>query len=124
MRQDTTLISYAIQEGMADFFAELLTGVNPSQRQYDFAKDRKKKIWNDFAAEMYLNRYNNWIANGDQETPDHPSDLGYYIGYEICKSYYDEMPDKKQAIIDMFHISDYKDFLKKSKYEEKMNALP
>lgn len=124
MRQDTTLISYAIQEGMADFFAELLTGVNPSQRQYDFAKDKKKKVWNDFAAEMYLNRYNNWIANGDQETPDHPSDLGYYIGYEICKSYYEEMPDKKQAIIDMFHINDYKDFLRKSKYEEKVNVLP
>lgn len=123
LAQDTTLLSYAVQEGMADFFAKLLTGVNPSQRQYEFAKDKKKKIWEDFEKEMFLNRYSNWIANSDQETADHPSDLGYYMGYEICKSYYQEMTDKKQAIIDIFHIKDYKDFLQKSRYEEKMAKL-
>ena len=124
LKQDTTLLSYAIQEGMADFFAEMLTGTNPSKRQFEFAKEKKKKIWKDFEKEMYLDRYNNWIANGDQETPDHPSDLGYYMGYEICKSYYDEMPDKRQAVIDIFNIIDYKDFLQKSKYAEKMAMLP
>lgn len=124
LKQDTTLLSYAIKEGMADFFAELVTGINPSQRQYDFARDKKKKIWHDFEKEMYLDRYSNWIANGDQERPDHPSDLGYYMGYEICKSYYEEMPDKKQAITDIFNISDYNSFLAKSKYAEKMDALP
>lgn len=123
LKQDTTLLCYAIREGMADFFAELVTGTNPSQRQYDFAKDKKKKIWQDFEKEMYLDRYSNWIANGSQETPDHPSDLGYYMGYEICKSYYNEMHDKKQAITDIFNIRDYNAFLAKSKYVEKMAAL-
>jgi len=46
------------------------------------------------------------------------------MGYEICKSYYDEMQDKRQAIIDIFNITDYKDFLQKSKYVEKMATLP
>ncbi len=124
LKPDTTVLSYAIAEGMADFFAELITGINPSQRQYDFAKDKKKKIWQDFEKDMYFNRYSNWIANGDQERPDHPSDLGYYVGYEICKSYYAETPDKKQAIIDIFNIRDYNAFLAKSRYPEKMAALP
>ena len=69
---------------------------------------------------MNLKRAFNWIANGSQETPEHPADLGYWIGYQICKSYYDEMPDKKQAVYDMLHITDYKDFLAKSKYAEKI----
>jgi hypothetical protein len=123
LKRDTTLLSYVIREGMADFFAELVTGINPSQRQYDFAKNKKKKIWKDFEKEMYLDRYSNWIANGSQETPDHPSDLGYYIGYEICKSYYNEMSDKKQAIRNIFNIRDYKAFLADSKYSEKMLLL-
>jgi hypothetical protein len=124
LKSDTTLLSYAIREGMADFFAELVTGINPSQRQCDFAKDKKKSIWRDFEKEMYLDRYSNWIANGNQERPDHPSDLGYYMGYEICKAYYDEMPDKKKAIVDIFNIRDYKAFLIQSKYADKMAALP
>ncbi|HEX8461113.1 MAG TPA: DUF2268 domain-containing putative Zn-dependent protease [Segetibacter sp.] len=123
LKRDTTLLSYAVREGMADFFAELVTGVNPGQRQCDFAKGKEKKIWQDFEKEIYLDRYSNWIGNARQERPYHPSDLGYYIGYEICKSYYNEMPDKKQAIIDIFNIRDYTAFLAKSKYAEKMAVL-
>lgn len=124
MKEDTTLICYAVIEGMADFVCELITGKNPSQRQYDFAKTRKKQIWEDFKKEMFLNRSYNWIANGNQETPDKPADLGYYVGYEICKSYYDNATDKKQAIKDFFTIADYRDFLEKSRYDEKVSKLP
>ncbi|RYY71952.1 MAG: hypothetical protein EOO13_01325 [Chitinophagaceae bacterium] len=124
MRQDTALLFYAIVEGMADFMCELITGKNPSQRQHEFAKTRKKQIWEDFKKEMYLQRYSNWIANSNQETPDKPADLGYYVGYEICKAYYDNAADKKQAIQDFFNLKDYKGFLEKSGYDERMEALP
>ncbi len=124
MREDTTLLFYALVEGMADFMCELITGKNPSQRQHDFAQTRKKQIWEDFKKEMYLQRYYNWIANGDQESAEKPADLGYYMGYEICKAYYDKAIDKKQAIKDFFTMQDHKAFLEKSGYEEMMNNLP
>lgn len=124
MKEDTTLICYAVMEGMADFMCELITGKNPSQRQYDFARTRKKQVWEDFKKEMFLNRAYNWIANGSQETAEKPSDLGYYVGYEICKSYYDNATNKKQAIKDFFTITDYKAFLEKSGYDEKVSKLP
>lgn len=121
LKEDTTLLCYAIIEGMADFMCELITGKNPSERQHIFAKTRKKQIWEDFKKEMYLNRSYNWIANSDQESAEKPADLGYYVGYEICKAYYDKATDKKQAIKDIFTIQDYKAFLEKSGYDEIMD---
>ncbi len=122
MIEDTTLLCYAIREGMADFIGELISGENPSQRQQEYAKDKRNQIWGDFKKEMYLDRANNWVANGGQETADKPADLGYYMGYEICKAYYELAADKNQAIYDMLHIKDYKSFLEKSKYEEKVSG--
>jgi hypothetical protein len=63
---------------------------------------------------MYLKREYNWIANSDQETADKPADLGYWVGYQICKAYYDKSPDKRKAISNMLNIKDYKEFYAKS----------
>ena len=120
MASDTTLLRAAIVEGMADFIGELIAGKNSNERLLIFARGKETKIWEDFKKEMYLNRAYNWIANSDQETADKPADLGYWVGYQICKAYYKEAKNKRQAIYDMLHIKDYKDFLVKSKLEEKL----
>ncbi|MEI9806584.1 MAG: DUF2268 domain-containing putative Zn-dependent protease [Bacteroidota bacterium] len=120
MKEDTILLASVIIEGMADFIGELLSGKTANERLHSWAKGKERKIWDDFKKEMYLDRYSNWIANSNQERPDHPADLGYWVGYQICKAYYDETVNKKQAIYDMLNIKDYKDFFSRSKYEEKM----
>lgn len=120
MKNDTTTLAASIREGMADFLGELISGKNINDRLHVFAKGKEKDIWKAFEKDIYLKRYQNWIGNAEQETPEHPADLGYWIGYQLCKSYYDEMPDKKQAVYDMLHIKDYKDFLMKSRYVEKL----
>ena len=122
MANDTTLLSNAIREGMADFIAEIITGINPSQLLQEYAKDKRLEIWNEFKAEMYLNRSNKWIANGSMDLKGKPADLGYYMGYEICKSYYEQAKDRNGAIYEMLHIKNYKVFLGKSKYEETVNS--
>ena len=71
---------------------------------------------------MFLNKASNWIANSAQETADKPADLGYWVGYMICKAYYEEMADKKQAVYDILHITDYRQFLEKSRLDEKING--
>lgn len=120
MRSDTTLLKYVIVEGMADFIGELISGKTANEFQINWAKGNEKRIWEAFKKEMYLDRYNNWIANSSQNRPDWPADLGYWVGYQICKAYFEEASDKKQAIYDMLHLSDYKGFLEKSKVEVKM----
>ncbi|SHN21601.1 DUF2268 domain-containing putative Zn-dependent protease [Mucilaginibacter sp. OK098] len=119
---DTTTLLPVIAEGMADFLGEMISGKNTNQRLHTWAKGREKRIWQAFTKDMDYNRYSNWMANSDQETPDNPADQGYWIGYQICRAYYINASDKQQAIYDMFHFTNAREFLKKSKWEEMVAA--
>jgi hypothetical protein len=124
MADDTTLLHAVLIEGMADFIGELISGATANQRLHTWAKGKEKHIWESFEKEMYLDRARNWIANSEQETADKPADLGYWVGYQICKAYYDKSPDKKQAIYDMLNIKDYKGFYEKSGASAISTSLP
>jgi hypothetical protein len=114
LASDTTLLQAVLVEGMADFIAESISGKTPNDRLHLWAKGKEKQIWKDFEKEMYQKKAYNWIANSDQETADKPADLGYWVGYQICKAYYDKASDKKKAISDMLNIKDYPAFYKSS----------
>jgi hypothetical protein len=119
---DPSLLHGAILEGMADFLAELTTGEQPNTRLQAYGQAHEKEIWADFSKEMEGSSWKNWIANADQETAEKPADLGYFVGYKICQSYYQEMADKKQAVHDILNITNYPAFLAKSRYSEKLAA--
>ena len=119
---DPSLLKGAIDEGMADFIAELATGQNPNARLQAYGRAHEKEIWADFRKEMAGPSWSNWIANATQETADKPADLGYFVGYQICRSYYQELADKKQAVHDILNISDYPAFLARSRYAEKVGS--
>jgi hypothetical protein len=120
MAGDTTLLCHAIQEGMADFIGELISGKTANERLHVWAVGHERQVWEEFKKEMFLDRYSNWIANSNQETAERPSDLGYWVGYQICKAYFDQAADKKQAIHVMLNIQDYRAFLTKSKVDERL----
>ncbi len=119
---EKTTLCYAIKEGMADFIGELISGKNANPDLYKWAKGREKSIWTKFKNDIYLDKYDNWIANSQQSTPENFPDQGYWIGYQICKSYYENATDKKIAIDEMLNIKDYKKFLEKSKWESKIET--
>ncbi|MCL6219592.1 TPR end-of-group domain-containing protein [Zunongwangia pacifica] len=123
LKNDTITLGYAISEGMADFIGELISGETANRKIFDWAKGKEKQIWTDFKKDMYYDRYSNWIANYGKASKDSYPDLGYWIGYEICKSYYENAEDKKQAIQDMLTIQDYRKFLADSKWEQKLQQL-
>ena len=108
---------------MADFIGELISGETANRKIFDWAKGKEKQIWADFKKDMYYDRYSNWIGNYSKASKDSYPDLGYWIGYEICKSYYENAEDKKQAIQDMLTIQDYRKFLADSKWESKLQQL-
>jgi uncharacterized protein YjaZ len=123
LASDTTTLAAALREGMADFFGELISGKTSNERLHVWVKGKEKQVWEDFKKEMWLNRSRNWIANSSQETPDHPADLGYWVGYMICKAYYNKAADKRQAVWDILNIKDYKAFYEKSGVEEYIRGL-
>lgn len=116
--QDGTLLSYALSEGMADFVAELVTGHITNARLHPYGNAHEKELWADFQKEMLGTNPDNWMANGNQETPTKPCDLGYYVGYRIVQAYYQQAPDKKQALAHILSLRDAKAFLTESGYAE------
>jgi hypothetical protein len=119
---DRSLLGKAINEGMADFLAELATGHNLNARLQVYGRAHEPALWAAFTQEMGSSNASNWIANPSQETADKPADLGYFVGYRICQAYYARMADKQQAVHDMLNIRDYPAFLAKSGYAEQMAA--
>ncbi len=123
MKRDTITLGYAIKEGMADFIGELISGETANRKIFDWAEGKEKDIWSAFKKDMYYDRYSNWIANSRTVSKDSFPDLGYWVGYQICKSYYENAKDKKKAIYEMLHIKNYKKFLADSKLEQKINKM-
>lgn len=119
---DTTVLGRSIIEGMADFLAEL-TGPRPdSLPHYKWANGNEKKVWKKFKEEMYTGNFRWWILTSENATENNPAMQGYWVGYQICKAYYQKAPDKQKAIYDMLHTQDYKRFLAQSGWSEKMQS--
>lgn len=111
-----TLLEASIKEGAADFLAELISGKHINQPVHDFANPREKELWLEFRERMNQKDYTGWLYS---PAPGRPNDLGYWMGYQITRSYYDQAPDKKQAIADILHIRNFAKFLEASRYEER-----
>lgn len=123
LKSDTTNLKYAIVEGMADFLGELISGKVANPKLHLWMKGKEKTTWQRLKKEMLENNYSAWIANAAQVTANDYPDQGYWIGYQICRAYYEQAKDKKQAVHDMLHIQDYPAFLNKSGWDKKISSL-
>ena len=113
-----SLLARSIKEGSADFIAELIAGDTINPHLHKYGNPIEKDLWLEFKKEMNGEDVSNWLYQGDK-AKDKPADLGYYMGYKICESYYKNAADKKQAVKDILEIQDFSKFLTDSKYEEK-----
>ena len=116
------LLEQCLIEGSADFLAELIAGHPATPDVYTYAKGRERELWQEFERDQNLGENDSfalWLYGGDRPA-GRPADLGYYIGYQITKAYYDRATDKRQAIHDILHIADCRTFLRQSGYAERL----
>ncbi len=126
-QQDTTvansLLSRILIEGVAEFVAEKALNTASPTQSVIYGKENDKAIKETFVKEMFTQFEMMWFW-GNPNVIFKKSDLGYYIGYAISKSYYDHAQDKEQAIKNMINL-DYLNeqevyqFIDDSKYFEK-----
>ena len=110
------LLSQSIVEGSADFIGELISGETvDSLAYYQYGRTNLKVLKTEFVQLMNGEELEDWMY-GTSGKDDRPNDLGYWIGYEIVKSYFDKQEDKKQAIFDILAHSNQYQFLKESGY--------
>jgi len=112
---NTNLLQQSILEGSADFIAELVTGKHGNKEANSYGNKNKDALCKEFVPIMYLENTQDWLY-GTSGKDERPNDLGYWIGYEIVKAYFDKMEDKKLAVKHILNIDDYALFLKKSGY--------
>ncbi len=115
------ILEQCLVEGGADFVCELITGHVATPAPHAWAKGREKEVWQEFVRDQNLGQNASWalwLYGGDRPA-GRPSDVGYYIGYEICRAYYERAPNKRQAIHDILHITDARDFLRRSHYADR-----
>jgi uncharacterized protein YjaZ len=118
----SNLLGYCIREGACDFISELLLKKPVLSPYMTYGVAHEKELWIMFTKEMRSQKTENWLYNG-RNAPNGNADLGYFIGYEICKSYYNNSKDKKQALKEIIELEYTKEsveiFLVKSEYAEK-----
>jgi Predicted Zn-dependent protease (DUF2268) len=114
-----TLLGQAIKEGACDFITELVLG-NLLQNNYIiYGREHEAELKEKFKLEMFTSFTGNWLYNGSNART--VADLGYYMGYAICKAYYNNAADKSKAIKEIIELN-YSDsnaienFLKNSTY--------
>jgi Predicted Zn-dependent protease (DUF2268) len=116
MKDEKTLLKYALIEGSAELIDELVTGSGDCGGFVEF-KGRELAIWQDFKIDMYKDTYNDWHR---AKEPNRPRNAMYWAGYQICKAFYEQATDKQQAIYDILNCKDYKHLFEMSKADEYM----
>lgn len=113
--KDNSLLAQAIREGAADFLCELVTGDHSSNKEmYAYGDSHVKELWEEFKSKMHQTDWTGWLYF--QKDKSRPKDLGYWMGYKICKAYYTNSTDKQQAVYEILNIQDFKSFIDKSKF--------
>ena len=105
-----TLLKKSLMEGTAEFVAELISGdiANSELRSWTLGKERDIDVA--FVRDQDKTDLSSWIDNGPGDAA-HPSDLGYWVGYKIVKSYFEQATDKHRALKEIFEMKDAKAFL-------------
>ncbi len=106
--RDDALLQHCIMEGTADFVAEIVNQKKLAETYpdgyIDFGNRNEKAVWSEF--KKYLisseinNKFFNWLygSKGREINGVKVKDLGYFMGYTICRAYYKNATDKKQAL--------------------------
>ena len=105
-----TVLRQSLIEGGAELIAELISGQVSEVYLEQWTKGREHEFDEAFLAEQDSKDLSHWLYNGPG-TPNKPGDLGYWIGYRICKAYYLKASDKRLAIKTLLEMKDAKAIL-------------
>jgi uncharacterized protein YjaZ len=118
-KPESTLLEYAIMEGAADFITYLILGKYTNPEVFEFGFANEEKLWEQFEAQMMGKDTDDWLFNAYNPETAYPGNLGYFIGFRICESFYHKASDKTKAIKEMLEIKDFEQFLSDSAYKPK-----
>jgi hypothetical protein len=114
------LLYQVLKEGSCDFIGELVAGQQINVAAHTYGDSNEGKLWKELSTDLCSPDLSRWLYNAGR-VKGTPADLGYYMGYRIARSYYQQATDKRQAIIDIIEMDNPKRFLQLSKYQPNTN---
>jgi hypothetical protein len=125
------LLATCVNEGTADFVSELVNQKELEIYPHDyigFGNKNEAAVWDTF--KLYINcnikgKFFNFLygTTGFKINGKYMTDLGYFMGYRISKTYYQNATDKKQALVDIISL-DYSDNEKVRAFVLKSGYVP
>ncbi len=121
-KDEKSLLALTIREGIAEFFADMVTGKYSQERARKFVVENEKEIWEKFKKEMYGKETGEWMWK-KPSNKEQPRDVAYVLGAKIVEHYYKQSLDINKAINEILSVTDYKSFIEKSIYADKFKEL-
>jgi hypothetical protein len=118
---ESTVLSFVLNEGSADFLADLADGRVETDATWQFGCAHEAALWallTQQAKSQDDKTITSWVFS-EQAPMGAPPYIGYWVGYRIMQTYYANATDKKAAISDMLHIKDFPAFVSASGYPAK-----
>lgn len=112
------LLIYALLEGSADYLTSLVAGRTINDYKLDWIESRRNDLFQRFAQDVLEtpSDLDKWFYNYGSVTGDTPADLGYWIGEEICRDYFNRAKDKQAAINNIATLTDMEGIIRGSVY--------
>jgi Predicted Zn-dependent protease (DUF2268) len=114
--REFNLLENVYLEGIAEFFGELISGGVINEDIHAYGRAHEVELWRRFQREMYGNDSSGWLYQG-VAAKDEPADLGYFIGYQIVKAYYEKATDRRAALHTLLTTNDMAGIVRKSNYD-------
>lgn len=99
----TDVLGQSLCEGACDFITALVMQAPLPNNYIRYGEAHEKELKNAFKEQLFTTYYSNWLYNGGEGVP--MADLGYFMGYAICKSYYNNAADKSAAVKDIIELN-------------------
>lgn len=112
-----SLLTQALLEGAADFITEEVTGSSINAYAKSYAEQHRDTLFRDFAMDLaeHPDDVNRWMYNYSSVIEE-PADLGYWIGAQICRDFYNSSRDKQVAFRMIMTMAHPDEIVKNSRY--------
>lgn len=114
------LLTQALEEGVADYLATLVTGTIPHQDRDAWARPQEASLWQAFLRDREAIRgssesvnklvasphFRRWFANCGSAPEGWPCEAGYWVGMRIAEAYVARAADKRAAIRELIELRD------------------
>lgn len=106
----------SIDEGSCDYIAYIITGKKGNPDTYLYGAENfesLKKEWKQDLEKDLKSVRSLWVWNWGKKQ-ERPPDLGYFIGFKIAESYFNNSENKEKALIEILEMKDYESFYETS----------